>query len=198
MKIICFGDSLTFGYQVSREEKWHVIAEKKTGIQLINRGVSGDTTADMQNRIQKQVFNAKPDGVILMGGYNDIFFNRSWEPAAQNMIAMVDQSKANGLRVFVAIPPPIHLPVTFKEGGALVDFEKSALMIEAYCQWLRDFTRSSRMPDLDFSAGIDWNDKALYLDGIHQSVAGHQRMAERVITFFKNNRVGSVNRPVIE
>lgn len=198
MKIICFGDSLTFGYQVSREEKWHVITEKKTGIQLINRGVSGDTTAGMQNRIQKQVFNAKPDGVILMGGYNDIFFNRSWEPAAQNMIAMVDQSKANDLRVFVAIPPPIHLPVTFKEGGALVDFEKSALMIEAYCQWLRYFTRSSRMPDLDFRAGIDWNDKALYLDGIHQSVAGHQRMAERVITFFKNNRVGSVNRPVIE
>ncbi|AWW26085.1 hypothetical protein DOZ58_05110 [Acetobacterium sp. KB-1] len=185
VKIICLGDSLTFGYQVSREEKWHVIAEEKTGIRMINRGVSGDTTDGMRNRIQKQVFNAKPDGVILMGGYNDIFFNHSWECAAQNMITMVDQSSANGLQVFVAIPPPIHLLVTFKEGGVVVDFKKSAGMIEAYCQWLRDDPALSRIKALDFRAAIDWTDKDLYLDGIHQSPAGHRQMADRVISFFK-------------
>ena len=185
MKIICLGDSLTFGYQVSREEKWHVIAEEKTGIQMINRGVSGDTTDGMRNRIQKQVFNAKPDGVILMGGYNDIFFNHSWECAAQNMITMVDQSSANGLQVFVAIPPPIHLPVTFKEGGELVDFEKAAVMIADYCQWLRDYTTSSQLFTLDFSAAGDWCDNDLYLDGIHQSPAGHRLMADQVIDFLE-------------
>lgn len=185
MKIICFGDSLTFGYQVSREEKWHVIAEKKTGIEMVNRGVSGDTTDGMVNRIQKQVFNAKPDGVILMGGYNDIFFNHNWVRAAQNMITMVDQSRANGLQVFIAIPPPIHLPVDFKEGGVMVDFEKSAGMIETYCQWLRDDTALSQISILDFRAASDWTDKDLYLDGIHQSPAGHRQMADRVIAFFK-------------
>ncbi|MBU4439393.1 MAG: GDSL-type esterase/lipase family protein [Acetobacterium sp.] len=193
MKIICFGDSLTFGYQVSREEKWHVIAEKKTGIQMVNRGVSGDTTAGMLERIQKQVLDAKPDGVILMGGYNDIFFSRNWERAAQNMSTMANQSKANDIKVFVAIPPPIHLPVAFKEGGEMVDFEKSAVMIEAYCQWLRDYTVSSRIPTLDFRASIDWNDKDLYLDGIHQSPAGHQRMADSFIAFWESSQVMSVS-----
>lgn len=185
MKIICFGDSLTFGYQVSREEKWHAIAAKKTGIQLINRGVSGDTTVGMRGRIQQQVFNVMPEGVILMGGYNDVFFNRSWEPAAENMRAMVDQSRTNGLQVFVAIPPPIQLPVAFKEGGEMVDFEKSAVMIEVYCQWLRDYSVSVWIPILDFRAAIDWTNKDLYLDGIHQSPAGHQLMAERVIAFLQ-------------
>lgn len=71
MKIICFSDSLTFGYQVTRAEKWHVIAAKKTGIQLVNRGVNGDTTEGMLGRIKQQVFDAKPDGVILMGGYEE-------------------------------------------------------------------------------------------------------------------------------
>ncbi|MBI4857518.1 MAG: hypothetical protein HY818_12335 [Acetobacterium woodii] len=193
MKIICFGDSLTFGYQVSREEKWHVIAEKKTGIQMVNRGVSGDTTEGMLERIQKQVLDAKPDGVILMGGYNDIFFNRNWERAAQNMSAMVDQFKTNNIKAFVAIPPPIHLPVAFKDGGEMVDFEESAVMIEAYCQWLRDYTVSSRIPTLDFRASIDWTDKDLYLDGIHQSPAGHQRMADSFIVFWKSSRVVSVS-----
>lgn len=191
MKIICFGDSLTFGYQVSREEKWHVIAEKKTGIQLQNRGVSGDTTDGMMARIQHQVFEPKPDGVIIMGGYNDIFFNRSWEQAAQNMSTMVDQSRANGIQVFVAIPPPIWLPVAFKEGGALVDFEKSALMIEAYCQWLRDFTAAQQIPTLDFRVGVDWSNRELYLDGIHQSPKGHQQMAESAIVFLKKQSLWS-------
>lgn len=185
VKFVCFGDSLAFGYQVSYEEKWHVIAEKKTGIQMKNCGISGDTTDGMLTRIQKQVFDANPDGVILMGGYNDIFFNRSWDRAAQNIKAMVDQSRDRNLRVFVAIPPPILLPVAFKEGGDAVDFEKSSLMIEAYCHWLRDFTAAAQIPELDFRATIDWTDKNLYLDGIHQSPAGHQKMADRVIKFLE-------------
>jgi len=183
--MICFGDSLTFGYQVNREEKWHLLAAKKTGIQLINRGVSGDTTEDMLNRIQQQVFKAKPDGVILMGGFNDIFFNHSWEQAAQNMITMVDQSSAKGLQVYIAIPPLIRLPVAFKEGGAVIDFEKSAEMIEVYCQWLRDYTVLSQIPTLDFRASIDWTDKDLYLDGIHQSPSGHLLMAEQLVKFLQ-------------
>lgn len=193
MKIICFGDSLTFGYQVSQAEKWHVIAQKKTGIQMVNRGVSGDTTEGMLGRIQKQVLNAKPEGVILMGGYNDVFFNRSWEPAAKNMSTMVDQVRANGILVFVAIPPPIHLPVAFKEGGEMIDFEKSSVMIETYCQWLRDFTESFRIPTLDFRAAIDWTNKELYLDGIHQSPAGHRCMANRLIEFL-GNKMGQLNK----
>ena len=188
MKIICFGDSLTFGYQVTRAEKWHVIAAKKTGIQMVNRGVNGDTTEGLLGRIRQQVFDAKPDGVILMGGYNDIFFNRSWDRAAQNMRIMVDQSRANNIQVFVAIPPPIHLPVAFKEGGELIDFEKSAVMIEDYCQWLRAFTASNRISTVDFRADIDWADENLYLDGIHQSPAGHQRMADRLIALLHKPR----------
>ncbi|AFA48369.1 GDSL-type esterase/lipase family protein [Acetobacterium woodii] len=186
MKIICLGDSLTFGYQVPRELKWHVIAARKTGIQLVNRGISGETTDGMLVRIKRQVFDAKPEGVIIMGGYNDIFFNRSWERAAENMKTMVAQSRVQKIQVYVAIPPPILLPIAFNEGGAeMVDFEKSALMIEDYCQWLKDFTITSQIPALDFRADIDWSAHDLYLDGIHQSPEGHRRMAERLIEFLK-------------
>lgn len=184
-KIVCFGDSLTFGYDVSNKEKWHVIVEKKTGIRMQNSGINGDTTAGMLARIQQQVFDAKPDGVILMGGYNDIFFKGSWERAAQNMKIMVDQFRAQNLVTFVAIPPPILLPVAVKEGEEAIDFEKSSVMIEAYCQWLKDFTAASHMTALDFRNGIDWTDQDLYLDGIHQSPVGHQRMADKLIEFLR-------------
>lgn len=186
MKIICLGDSLTFGYQVSRELKWHVIAEKKTGIQLVNRGISGETTDGMLARIKRQVFDAKPNGVIIMGGYNDIFFNRSWARAAENIKTMVTESRAQNITVYVAIPPPILLPIAFNEGGSeMVDFEKSALMIEDYCLWLKGFTSTSQIATLDFRVDIDWTDHDLYLDGIHQSPKGHQRMADRLIEFLE-------------
>ncbi|MGV8906227.1 MAG: GDSL-type esterase/lipase family protein [Acetobacterium sp.] len=184
MKIVCFGDSLTFGYNVSHKEKWHVIAENETGIRMQNSGINGDTTDGMLARIQ-QVFAAKPDGVILMGGYNDIFFNRSWERAAQNMKIMVDQFRDQNLMVFVAIPPPILLPVAVKEGEEAIDFEESYVMIEAYCQWLKDFIAAYQMSALNFRDVIDWNDHKLYLDGIHQSPEGHQRMADKLIEFLK-------------
>jgi hypothetical protein len=58
-------------------------------------------------------------------------------------------------------------------------------MIEVYCQWLRDYTASSRISTLDFRAAIDWTDPDLYLDGIHQSPAGHQLMADCVIVFLE-------------
>lgn len=184
MKIVCFGDSLTFGYNVSHKEKWHVIVEKETGIRMQNSGINGDTTDGILARIQK-VFAAKPDGVILMGGYNDIFYNHSWKLAAQNMTMMVDQFRNQNLMVFVAIPPPILLPVAVKDEGEAIDFERSSVIIEGYCQWLRDFTAASQIPALDFRNCIDWTDHNLYLDGIHQSPVGHQRMAERLIDFLK-------------
>lgn len=96
-----------------------------------------------------------------------------------------------GIIAGLLIPPPILLPVASKEGGAMVDFEKSAGIIEAYCQRLRDFTGSNLMPTLDFRAGVDWTNRELYLDGIHQSPKGHQQMAASVIAFLKKQSLQS-------
>lgn len=81
MKIICFGDSLTFGHGLALKDKWHVIAAKKTGVQMSNRGVSGNTTTEMLARFNRQVILMQPDAVMIMGGYNDIFFEGSYEKA---------------------------------------------------------------------------------------------------------------------
>ena len=43
MKIVCLGDSLTYGYGVPRKDGWVSLAARATGHTLVNRGVSGDT-----------------------------------------------------------------------------------------------------------------------------------------------------------
>lgn len=186
MKVVCLGDSLTFGYEVAYKEKWHVIVQNKTGIKMVNRGVNGDTTEGMLTRFEKDVIDARPDKIFLMAGYNDIFFNDSWDNTTNNMKAMIRKASDQNIAVIVAIPPPILLPVLFKEEDQGIDFEKSFVMIEEYCQWLRHFLAGAKVASLDFRESIDWTNPNLYLDGIHQSAKGHQLMAEKVISYFIN------------
>ncbi|PKM75239.1 MAG: hypothetical protein CVU92_02375 [Firmicutes bacterium HGW-Firmicutes-17] len=101
-------------------------------------------------------------------------------------VFQLDREECHLLYRLANQPLPILLPVGLKEGGGdRVDFEESAEMIEAYCKWLRDFAETAQIPVLDFRTFIDWADKDLYLDGIHQSPEGHQRMADRLITFLE-------------
>ena len=41
MKIVCLGDSLTYGYGVPQKDGWVSLAAQATGHTLVNRGVSG-------------------------------------------------------------------------------------------------------------------------------------------------------------
>lgn len=183
MKIVCLGDSLTFGYQVPYKEKWHVIVQEKTGIKMVNRGRNGDTTDGMLERFQKDVIGARPDKMILMGGYNDIFFKRSWDKTRENIKVMVQLARDQTIEPIVAIPPPILMPVVARKEDEDIDFKKSNRMIEDYCHWLRDFVVTANLSFLDLRESIDWKDQTLYLDGVHQSAKGHHLIAEKVIKY---------------
>ncbi len=185
MKIVCLGDSLTFGYELAYQKKWHVLVAEKTGITMVNKGINGDTTAGMLARFQRDVIDLKPDKMILMGGYNDIFFNGSWDVTRENMEAMVKEGKDRKVGVIVAIPPPLLLPVLERQEDQGIDFEKSFMMIEDYCQWLRHVVAKMAVSFIDFREAIDWTKSDLYLDGVHQSIKGQYAMAEKVIDFLK-------------
>lgn len=46
MKIVCLGDSTTYGYMVNRNQVWTSILNTKfnnSNIQFINKGINGDT-----------------------------------------------------------------------------------------------------------------------------------------------------------
>ena len=55
MKIICIGDSLTEGYGVGRPENWVTLLNERSENDIINKGISGDTTGGMLARFQKDV-----------------------------------------------------------------------------------------------------------------------------------------------
>ena len=74
-RIVAFGDSLTAGLGVTREQSYPALLESRLKtddicIEVINAGVSGETSSGALSRID-WVLKLKPDIVILETGAND-------------------------------------------------------------------------------------------------------------------------------
>ncbi|HEY5599879.1 MAG TPA: GDSL-type esterase/lipase family protein, partial [Candidatus Manganitrophaceae bacterium] len=79
MKVIAFGDSLTVGYQTPFEAIPYIsflIPWVGPEMTFTIAAVSGETTADMLGRFDRDVLKDAPDRVIVLGGANDIGWGR--------------------------------------------------------------------------------------------------------------------------
>jgi len=80
--VIAFGDSITWGSQIdpSRDEsivyhkQWHQrMAQRypRMKLTIVNRGVPGHKIGDAHARVQSEVIEKRPNGVIVAFGIND-------------------------------------------------------------------------------------------------------------------------------
>jgi len=111
-KILTFGDSLTAGYGLPKNESFPAMLQaalRARGIAatVIDGGVSGDTTAGGRARLDWSLA-ANPDFVIVELGANDAL--RGLDPAATeaNLDAILTRLKQRGLPVLLAgmLAPP--------------------------------------------------------------------------------------------
>ncbi len=79
----------------------------RTGYKTLNLGVSGDTTADMRERIGQALSEGKPHVAALFGGGNDAL--RGVDPAEteRNVGFMVDWLRDHGVDYIVVIGPGV-------------------------------------------------------------------------------------------
>lgn len=75
-RIVCFGDSVTFGWNVRYDFSYPYILEKNLtskypGVKVINCGIGGNTITDALARMEKDVLSYKPHLVIINFGLND-------------------------------------------------------------------------------------------------------------------------------
>lgn len=181
MKIICLGDSLTFGFGVHRGEDWVSLTAGATGRELVNKGVCGDTTGGMLARFQKDVLGAKPEAVIIMGGANDILTSGTDANARSNMSAMIQQAESAGIIPLAGIQIPTDPDRVRADWSGLTDFSEANRILSAYADWLRKYCGIFRIPVVDFAALFEnagANAHTLYWDGLHPSVEGHMAMAK--------------------
>ena len=113
--IVMLGDSLTEG------GPWREL----TGCpSIVNRGVSGDTTKGVRDRLD-DVLNMHPRAVLMMIGVNDITLRVPKETTIRNYQAILDRLEDSGARTFVNYV----LPVAASYGRRRMNEEISALNI---------------------------------------------------------------------
>lgn len=103
-RVVFFGDSITEGWGAEGSGTFF------PGKSYINRGISGQTTAQMLVRFSQDVLALRPNVVVILAGTNDIAGNTG--PATQAMIqdnlqAMLDLAKAHGIAVVLASVLPV-------------------------------------------------------------------------------------------
>lgn len=87
-KVVCIGDSLTEGYGIQEHERWSNLVADQSEIEIINSGISGDTSAGMLSRFNKMVIKLNPTHVIITGGTNDLLLNIPDNQIIANILAM--------------------------------------------------------------------------------------------------------------
>nr|WP_320190757.1 arylesterase [uncultured Desulfobacter sp.] len=98
-RIVCFGDSLTYGYGASQGMDYPTQLEEMTGIEIINAGVSGNTTADGLVRLEDDVLAYEPDVVLITLGGNDLKNRMSVDTARANLLSIIQRIHAAGAMV---------------------------------------------------------------------------------------------------
>jgi acyl-CoA thioesterase-1 len=99
--IICFGDSITFGYGVSLGEDYPSALAKSLSIPVINAGIDGDTTRTALKRIESDVLEKNPRLVIIEFGGNDFLKKVPKEETLKNLREMVELVQARGAMVAI-------------------------------------------------------------------------------------------------
>lgn len=104
-RIVMLGDSLTAGYGLANEEAYPARLEaalRAEGyeVEIVNAGVSGDTTAGGLERLDWSVPDGT-DGVILALGANDMLQGRDPAATRKNLEAIITRLRARDIPVML-------------------------------------------------------------------------------------------------
>jgi lysophospholipase L1-like esterase len=168
-RVVFYGDSITDAWTRNGGTFF-------PGKPYVNRGISGQTTAQMLVRFRQDVINLHPATVVILAGTNDIAGNTG--PATPEMIednfrSMNELAKANGIRVILAsVLPAADYP--WKKGM------DPAPKIAALNKWLAAYCAEQHLTYLDYytpmADAAGGMKSGLSLDGVHPNAAGYAIM----------------------
>lgn len=178
MKLVCIGDSLTYGYGVSSKSCWTELLKKYLNTEVINKGINGDTTFGILSRSYKDIIEEKPDYVIIMAGTNDILMDRPLKSVKDNIKLLINETKEKNIIPVMALQPPIIPELAKIYWDEKVNYEKAILNLSDYIDWVKEYCEAESITIVNFyDCFLNQNNiSSLYSDGIHPNAEGHKLM----------------------
>ncbi len=172
--IICFGDSLTFGYGANPQDAFPLVLLELTTLPVINAGIDGDTTTEALQRLDSDVIERNPLLVIIEFGGNDFLRKIPIETSVANVSQMIDRIHEKGAMVaFVDISAGLFL-ADYHNAFERLAQEKGVIFISSIL------------------SGIITN-PSMKSDFLHPNKNGYRMIAQRIYReiepFLKENRL---------
>ena len=168
--IVALGDSLTAGYGADAEAAYPAVLAGLTGWQIINGGVSGNTSAQALARLPA-LMRRQPQLVLVSIGGNDFLRKVPEADTRSNIRQIVQQIKAAGM-------PAVLVAVPYFTTGALFGRLSEHPMYE-------ELAAELNVPLLKGAWAEVLGDKKLKSDQIHANAQGYRVFAEKMWAFLK-------------
>ena len=171
MKVVCYGDSNTYGYDPrgyfggQYDHPWPELLAVKTGWNVVNEGLNGREIPKVS-----VTFPMDTDLLIIMLGTNDLLQFWTPEAACEKMKLFLESLTLDRNRILLIAPPPM------KFGEWVQDQE----LIDDSIALAKHYKALSERLGVRFADAGDWNIPLAY-DGVHLTEEGHRAFAEGVI-----------------
>lgn len=171
--ILCYGDSLTAGYGFTQEHSYpgvlqKMLNEKGYSYQVINAGVSGESTFGGLNRLPR-FLEIEADIFILELGINDGLRGQSLEAMKENLQKIIVQVKQRNKDVKLVI------------AGMQMPLNAQNNYIRRFMDVYPDLAKTNQAILIPFFLEDVMGVKSLNLpDGLHPNKEGYQIIAQTV------------------
>lgn len=169
MKVICYGDSNTYGYdprsyfggRYDSDHRWTDILGRRTGWNIENQGMNGREIPGVPVH-----FSEDTDLLIIMLGTNDLLQGRSVEITVKRMEQFLLHTGLEWDKILLIAPPPM------REGAWVTD----PRLVKASLSLADAYQQLALMMGIHFANAGDWN-ISLAFDGVHFTEDGHTAFA---------------------
>ncbi|MFA5063126.1 MAG: GDSL-type esterase/lipase family protein [Candidatus Omnitrophota bacterium] len=166
--VICFGDSITFGYGVDSGEDYPTSLRKiLSNTVVINAGVDGDTSVEGLNRINTDVLKKNPRLVLIEFTGNDFLKKVPMTNTIKNIRKMIEEIQRQGAMT------------------AIVDVSAGLFLIE-YRVRLFNLARQTNSIFIPEALGGILTNPSMKSDFMHPNKNGYGIVAQRVYSGIKD------------
>lgn len=172
MKVVCFGDSNTYGYdprswlggRYPADSRWVDLLAAQTGWEVVNLGENGRCIP-----LRPMPLSADADLVIVMLGTNGLLQGCTPEKTANRMKRFLQSLPLVPERILLIAPPPM-VPGEWVTDPSLME---SSRLLAGYYREL------AGQQGIRFADAGNWHVTLAY-DGVHFTEQGHQAFAEKL------------------
>ena len=183
MRMLCYGDSNTYGYdprgfvgdRYQKESRWVDILAQKLKWEIQNEGQNGREIPSRPFQYQRAgelLTQSEPDVFAIMLGTNDLLRGYSAVETCSRMEAFLRYIQPKCREILLIAPPPMKRGEWVTEESLIAESMKLAEAYQALSQRL----------GIAFVNAGQWNVE-LTFDGVHFTEAGHRAFAEGLYSY---------------